>query len=269
MNRTAPREEHRALSLGLAVTMHGLIAGLLYFGVQWQTRPAAPMQVELWAGAMEASPAPEPEPKPVVKPTPPPEPEPAPEPTPVVKPDIQVEQPKPVKKIEVKKPEPKPEPKKPEPPKKVEPKKPEPTPAKQTKVEPGKNKTLSEIAGKLEKPPLDASVSLAALATRQQAAEAAGKASVMEAYYAKVRNMIRRNMNYPEDAAGNPQAEFSVTLLPDMSVLNVELKKSSGVAAFDDAAKRAIQKTQYPPLPPDVSLSAIRQHTLKYRLRDG
>ena len=152
------------------------------------------------AGCTEPQPETPPAPKP---PEPEVEPEPEPEPAPV-KPDIEIEKPKPDQEAgaqtEPKKPEPKPEPKKPEP--KPEPKKPEPKP----------NKVLAELASKFERPPVDASVSLAALAARQQAAEASARAGAMDAYYGKVRNLIRRNMSYPDDGRSNPEAEFEVTL---------------------------------------------------------
>ena len=285
MRRSSAREERRALSLFLAIGMHSLIAALLFFGLQWHTHSAAPMEVEMWVGAVEPSPAP----PTVVKPQPvtPPKPvvEEKPEPPPVAKPDIVEPKKQPQKKPPEKKPEPKkPEPVK-EPPKPVTPPKPVEPPKKQeppkkissladiakdvTKTEVGKGKHASDKQGKLDKPPIDATVSLNAIAARLQAADAAGKASAMDAYYGRVRNLIRHNMNYPDDAAGNPEAVFTVTLLPDMSVLDATLKKSSGVPAFDEAVKRAILKTrQYPTLPAGVDFGVIRQHTLKYRLRE-
>ncbi|QDQ26963.1 TonB C-terminal domain-containing protein [Chitinimonas arctica] len=134
----------------------------------------------------------------------------------------------------------------------------------------GKGKLLSELAGKLARPPLDPSVSLAAINARQQAAEAANRAGVADAYYARVRNLVRSKMNYPDDDPGNPVVEFRVTLLPDMAVLNVEMKKSSGNAAFDEAVKRALMRIeQYPPLPAGMEFSgSIRNHILKYRLHE-
>jgi colicin import membrane protein len=272
MNRTAPREEHRALSLMLAVLMHGLIAGLLYFGVQWHTEKAAPMEVELWAGALAPAPAPD------VKPAPAPTPkvDETPEPPPPVKPDIAEERPKakpPKAKAPEKKPEPvkKPEPKKPEPPKKVEPpkEKVKPQPA---KTESAFGKLVSEQKGKLDKPPLDPAVSLNAMAARAQAAEASANAKEFDAYLGQVRNQIRRNMTYPDDSAGNPEAVFEVTLLPDRTILEAGLRlvKSSGVPAFDEAVKRAILRTgQYPAPPASVDIRLLRKHTLKYRLHDG
>jgi colicin import membrane protein len=271
MSQAAP-EEHRTISLMLAVLMHGLIGVLLYFGVQWNTHKAAPMEVELWTGAAEPAPAPpHTEPK-QAKPAPPPK-EVAP-PEPPAKPDIAEERPKPAKaKPAPKKPAPpKVEPKKaPEPPKKAEPPKPQlklPLP----KAETGNGKLASDKAGKLEKPPLDPTVALNALAARAQAAEASANAKEFDAYLGQVRNQVRRHMSYPDDAAGNPEAAFEVILLPDRTILEagVKLTKSSGVPAFDEAVRRAILLTgQYPPPPAGVDIRLLRKHTLKYKLHDG
>lgn len=271
MRTAVRREEHRALSFLLAVLMHGLIAAMLYFGVQWQTKPAAPVEVELWAGELQASPRPAVIAKPVPQPPTPAKAVPPPERP--QRPDIAEEQPKPEKRPEKPKPVAKPEPVK-----KAEPlpslaKQPETKPqtAKPVvKSETGPGKLASDKAGKLTTPALDASVALNALEKRQQAAEASAAAEAFEAYLAIVRNKIRRNMTYPEDGPGNPEAEFDVRLLPDMSVLDVKLKRSSGNTAFDEAVHRAILRAgQYPPLPPGVDFGTLRKHTLKYRLNDA
>lgn len=272
MSHTAPREEHRALSFVMAVLMHGLIAALLYFGVQWHTQKAAPMEVELWTGALAPAPAPVHQAKPV-PPPPKPKVEEPPEPPPQTKPDIAEERPKPVPpkpKAPEKKPEPikKPEPKKPEPPKKAEPEKTKPQPP---KAEVGKGKLASDKLGKLEKPPLDATVSLAALAARAQAAEASANAKQFDAYLSLVRNQIRRNMTYPDDGNGNPEAVFEVTLLPDRTILEAGLKlvKSSGIPAYDEAARRAIIRTgQYPAPPAGVDIRSLRKHKLSFKLHE-
>ncbi|PHV10867.1 cell envelope integrity protein TolA [Chitinimonas sp. BJB300] len=262
-------EEHRALSFVLAVLMHGLIAAMLFFGMQWHTKPAAPTVVELWAGELEASPHPEP----VVKPTPPaPQRAVEPEPMSTKQPDIVEERPKPIKGPDKPKPEPKPEPeKKPELAKPQEQKKPEPKvqPNKTlAKIESGQGKLESGKAGRLTAPPADASVALNALEKRQQAAEAGAAAKAFEQYMELVRNKIRRNMSYPDDGTNNPEAEFEVRLLPDMSVLDAKLIRSSGNPSFDDAALRAILRSaQYPPLLPGVEFRTLRQHKLKYRLK--
>lgn len=288
MKPVSRRDEQRALSFALAVAMHGLIAAMLYFGMQWQTKPALPVEVELWAGELAAAQAPaQPEP---------PRPEAAasapavvaPEPVAPARPDIEEEAPKPLKQPKPeKRPEaPRPEPRKPQdkvekPERKpAEAAKPEAKPQKADKPKPeansqppkaavGEGKQANDKAGKLSSAPLDASVALDALEKRQRAAEANAAAKAFEAYLAAVRNKIRRNMTYPEDGSGNPEAEFSVRLLPDMSVLDVRLIRSSGNPAFDDAVQRAILRAgEYPPLPGGIDFSTLRQHKLKYRLND-
>lgn len=251
------RAEHKGLSLFLAIAMHSVIAAFLIVGVQWQTKIAPPEQVELWAGALEAAPVEPPPPKPVPKPVE----EPLPPPPKV--PDIELEKPKPAPKV-------KPAPEKPTPTPTPTPK-PQPKPVKQPETPPdaNKGKTPSEQAGKLTAPPIDATASLAALAARQQAAEAGAKAGLWEAYYAQVRNKVRRNMTYPDDS-GNPEVLLEVKLLPDMSILDASVVKSSGIPSFDDAVLRAVKRTeQYPPLTPGLDKSQIRSHKLKYKLRDG
>lgn len=262
MSMPSRREEHRALSFVLAVAMHGLIAAMLYIGMQWQTRPAAPVEVELWAGQLEASLPSEPSSKPIKPVVVPPkaEPEPEPMPTPPSKPDIVEEKSKTKPQAEKPKPAPKPEPAK----------KPEVAPGKLlAQIEAGQARQESKTAGKLNSKPLDASVALNALEKRQQAAEASAAAEEFKAYLALVRNKIRRNMTYPDDGASNPEAEFEVRLLPDMSVLEAKLLRSSGNAAFDEAARRAILRAgEYPPLPSGVEFRTLRQHKLKFRLNE-
>jgi len=68
-------------------------------------------------------------------------------------------------------------------------------------------------------------------------------------YVAKLSSAIRANTVYqmPADLQGNPKAIFQVTVLPDCTIASVKLKRSSGVAAWDQAAERGIQRTD--PLP--------------------
>ncbi|MFC4160801.1 energy transducer TonB [Chitinimonas lacunae] len=271
-------EERRGLSLVLTVLMHLAIGGLLYFGVQWQTKPPEPVEVELWSGA------PEPAPRPVKTP-PPPKPRPvepreepreAPEPPkPPRKADIEEAPPKKTPKPVEKKPEPKPPELKPPP--KPEPKKPEPKkeikPAPKPPLEEAEGETPRDKPGRLKAAPADASASLSALAARQEAAEAGERASAykkaLDSYLGQVRNKVRRNMTYPDDGPGNPEAEFEVVLLPDMTILEVTLRRSSGNSGFDEAVKRALLRTaEYPALPGGIDFRMLRRHTLKYRLHD-
>jgi colicin import membrane protein len=67
----------------------------------------------------------------------------------------------------------------------------------------------------------------------------------------RLQNMIRSNTVFqiPESMKGNPEAEFVVSLLPDCTVAGVKLKKSSGLATWDDAAERAISRIKQFPRP--------------------
>ena len=58
---------------------------------------------------------------------------------------------------------------------------------------------------------------------------------------------VRGNVIVPPDMAGNPEAIFEVVQLPTGEIIDVQLKKSSGVRAYDDAVQRAILKSS--PLP--------------------
>ncbi|SNS32256.1 Cell division and transport-associated protein TolA [Noviherbaspirillum humi] len=72
-------------------------------------------------------------------------------------------------------------------------------------------------------------------------------------YAARVGAKIRSNItfNVPDDLAGNPAAEFRVDLLPDGSIAGITQVKSSGVKGFDEAVRRAIERSA--PFPKDKS----------------
>ena len=54
-------------------------------------------------------------------------------------------------------------------------------------------------------------------------------------------------MVLPPDMQGNPEAIFDVVQLPTGEIIDVQLGKSSGVRAYDEAVQRAILKSS--PLP--------------------
>lgn len=66
----------------------------------------------------------------------------------------------------------------------------------------------------------------------------------------KVAAAIRPNVRFPEvsKVAGNPGAEFDITLLADGSIRSLVLSKSSGMPEWDAAAQEAIRKTGRLPL---------------------
>ena len=75
---------------------------------------------------------------------------------------------------------------------------------------------------------------------------------------------VRGNVIVPPDIAGNPEAIFEVVQLPTGEIIDVQLRKSSGVRAYDDAVSRAILKSSPLPRPerPDIF-----QRSLTFRFR--
>jgi colicin import membrane protein len=72
-------------------------------------------------------------------------------------------------------------------------------------------------------------------------------------YGGKVAAAVRPNVVFPEAelVSGNPGAEFDVRLAPDGTIVGTpQLVKTSGLPNWDDAALRALQKTEK--LPRDV-----------------
>jgi colicin import membrane protein len=72
-------------------------------------------------------------------------------------------------------------------------------------------------------------------------------------YSQRVGAKIKSNTvyNVPDDLPGNPPVEYAVELLPDGSVRGLRKIRPSGVPGFDEAVRRAIEKSA--PYPPDSS----------------
>ncbi|MDO4683930.1 MAG: cell envelope integrity protein TolA, partial [Lautropia sp.] len=68
-------------------------------------------------------------------------------------------------------------------------------------------------------------------------------------YAARVSSAIRANTTFTQTIRGNPQAVFQVRLDRQGKVLDVRLLRSSGNAAWDNAAERAIERTNPFPCP--------------------
>ena len=286
-----PEEKPNVAALVLSATVHLLLIGALFFGVQWRSQAPSGVAVEVWRSAPgpvavakpEPAPTPPPPPKPEPQPQPKPEPKPEPkvEPTPPVKPDITVKEEK--KKKEPKKPEPKPEPKKEEPkkpePKKEEPKKPEPKKEESKKPEPkpeprdfskdidqelkaAQQKKAAAQAAQSRNDALEAEFSQ--IGQMKGAQAAAGRKAGEDKYIAALRLKIRGHIVLPPSINGNPEAEFKITQLPSGEVIGVRVSKSSGNRALDEAIERAIKKSDPLPLPDDPKLFQ-RELNLKYR----
>ena len=237
----------RKWAIALAVLVHLIFAGVLVFGVNWQTKEASPVMAELW-DSLPAS-APKPVPKP--EPEPAPQPEPKPQPKPIPKPEPKLEQPKPVKAdIELKDKEKEKEKKRKE----------------EDKKKAEAQKKLKELALKEQHAMLEAEQ--VALSKQREAAETArqqkevastlarqqssARQREMDGYKSKIRDKIKRHIiNQACQGLNNPEAEFVATLLPTGQLLmEPRLKRSSGNAACDQAIERGILRAQPLPLPP-------------------
>jgi colicin import membrane protein len=102
-------------------------------------------------------------------------------------------------------------------------------------------------------------------ARKRAAAEAAAAQSrALEAWKRKISQKIRGYM--PTGISGNPEAVYSVTVVPGGEVLEIKLVKSSGVAAYDAAVERAIQAASPLPVPTDPDMfQQLRQANYKFR----
>ena len=256
------REPALGRAFVLAFAVHAILVGVMFFGVRWQSHPPDSVTVELWETPAAPPPppvveAPKPEPKPEPpKPEPkpePPKPEPKPEPT---KPEPKIEKPQIVEKAPPPKPKPKP---KPEP--KVE--KPKPKP----KADPEFEKRLRAEAAAEQKTLSEQTRLREERALAERLAAAANK-KALDDWVTKIRVRVKSKMGLlPPGLTGNPEAIFSVKLLPSGDVLDVQKRKSSGHAGYDDMVERAIRNATPLPLPTDPKVFQ-RELELKFRPQD-
>jgi colicin import membrane protein len=240
-------------SVALAVAVHLLLAGFLFYGVRWQTKATDVIEVELVRAVAEPAPA-------VATPAPPVTVPPAPtsEPPPVPKPEPAPPPPKPVIAIKDKektRPPPKAEPK-PLPPPKVEPK---------SRVDPFQEQLRRETEQLTQRKQADSAAQELTQIKAAQAATARSKA--VADYLGRIRGKIRGNIVVPPEIKGNPEAVFDVTQLPSGEIVTVRLKRSSGHAALDAAIERAILKSNPLPKPEPADLFS-RSLELRFRPLD-
>lgn len=258
------KEPGRTWAVVLAILVHLIFAAVLVFGVNWQTKEAAPVTAELWTSLPAPTPSPKPEaepvPEPEPEPAPAPQPEPQPQPEPVQQPEPQPES-KPVKAdIELRDKEKEKEKKR-----KEEERKKAETEKKQKEL------ALKEMRAQLEadQAALSKQREAAEAARQQKAAQAAAQDRLMNEATSRISRHIRRYIIMPPDVVGNPQAEFDVSLIPSGEVLNVKLSRSSGNPPYDNAVERAIYKASPLPLPTDASLAGrFRELKLKFRPKE-
>lgn len=258
----------------LALAMHLLFFALLFVSVNWQqTKPDTAAVVDLW-GSLPPLPQPKaeppPPPPPEVKPEPPkpvPRVEPKPEPKPVPKPDIALKE-KQEKERKLKEQQEK-EKKLAEQKKREEEKK----LAEQKKRE-EEQKKLAALKAQKEREAAEAKLraeqdaALRAIQERESARATAQTRATAE-YVRLVSERIKRFVVLPPNLPGNPQAEFEVVQIPGGEVLNVRLKRSSGVPAYDAAVERAIRQAQPLPSPPaPLQFGDVRELNLKFRPKE-
>jgi colicin import membrane protein len=276
---TVPKEPGRGRAIVLAVLVHAALFAFLWIGVRWQSETPATIEAEVWSpDTREAAPAPvpvkqpepvkEPEPKPVIKEIPKPvtvEP-------PVKRPDIALEQEK-KRKAELEK-------------KRLE----QERQLKQ-KAEAEREAKLKQEQERLAKQKAEEQRIAKEKAEKKKTDEAKRKQQEVEdqklakirdeemqritggvtgtggtgtapksqggqadsGYAARVAAKIKSNItfNVPESLATNSPVQYQVDLLPDGSVSGIRQLKSSGVPGFDEAVRRAIEKSQ--PYPKDKS----------------
>lgn len=97
-----------------------------------------------------------------------------------------------------------------------------------------------------------------------QAAAGAARSKAQLDWIDRIRGRIRGYIILPPDIPGNPEAIYDIVQLPTGEIIDVKLRKSSGVRAYDDAVQRAILKAS--PLPRPVPADLF-QRNLELRFR--
>lgn len=264
----------KTISGALALVMHLMFFALLVFGVSWQTRETPPLVAELWSNLpapKAAPPLPTVEPKPVPKaepkpppPPPPPKAEPKPEPKPVPKADIAAQE----KKEKERKAKELAEKKKREEQALAEKKRKE----EQALAEKKKKEEQARLAALKQQQAKEAAEQLAREQDEalKRIAQAEAQARLVDEYKRRIADRIRQKIIEPLGLKGNPEVEFNVVVIPGGDVLEVNIRKSSGQAAWDSAVERAIRLAPPLPLPPAESglMREFRELKLKFRPKE-
>ncbi len=267
-----PKEPGRWRAILLAALVHVALFALLWFGVRWQNKTPTAEEAEIWSPQVREAaprPQPEPEPEPVKQPEPQPVIKPIPkpvevEPPPDPKPDIALEQEK--KRLAKAQ-------KAHEEEMRLEKKRAEEKRIEREKIDAAAKKKLAaedarkEAAEKKRKQDAEEEQRLAKARDEEMRRITGGvtgtggsgdapksQGSRADASYAqKLMARIKSNtvFNVPDNVPGESAVEYVVELLPDGSLRGLRKLKSSGIAGFDEAVKRAIEKSA--PYPPDKS----------------
>lgn len=111
---------------------------------------------------------------------------------------------------------------------------------------------------------------MAGLAGATGAATATGAAQQSSGpspgYAGRIRARIKPNIVFTADIAGNPTATVEVRVSPDGTIISRTLLKSSGIAAWDEAVLKAVDKTEV--LPRDVDGQVPSSMEISFRPKD-
>jgi colicin import membrane protein len=245
-------------ALVLAVVVHLLLVVALNWGTLWTQQPQdVGVEAELWSAVpqtaapkLEAPPQPEPEPTP----EPEPEPKPEPKPEPVVVPPT----PKPAAK-----PTPKP----------VQEVKPVVDP--QIAIDKLKKKQAEEKQIKEAQARHEAAVKrlqnmAGSVGTPVDTGVAPKPSGPSASYIGRLRAKVKPNITFPDNllqaVVGNPTADVEVTCSPTGRIESVDLVKSSGNSAWDQAVINGLRKTEI--LPRDIDGSVPTRLVFSFRPRD-
>ena len=90
-----------------------------------------------------------------------------------------------------------------------------------------------------------------------------------DGYGRRVAALIKSNTVLPPlyDISNNPPVIFDFQLLPDGSPREITMVKSSGIGAFDEAVRSAIEKTLFPPDPTSGKVPSDRV-VIRHRPKD-
>ncbi len=267
MNEFVYEERYRLPAGILAVLVNGLFFAFIIFGVSWRVVPQPPMVVDIWESLPEMDTPLPAEPPLAIPPQEPPEP--VKVPTQTLPVPVKTVEPTLPSKAEIELAEKK---KKKE--KEVEEEK-EAQRKNKAELEAMKALKLQEAAQEAAKVlKLQEAAQEAAKARKLQEAEQAERErvqseklaasnSIVNDYKARILAKIKSRIKWPEE--GHITAVYEVTLLPDGSVLEIKLVKSSGNPVYDRQTEAAIESAQRLPLPPDQALfSQFRKIQLKF-----
>jgi colicin import membrane protein len=253
-------------ALVLAVVVHLMLVVALNWGTLWSQQPQdMSVEAELWSAVpqaaapkLEAPPQPEPtpvaepepEPEPVVTPPPPkPVSKPAPEVKPLIDPQIAIDK---LKKKQVEDKRRAEEESKRKAQDKQEAKEAEEAKARHAQAV----RRLQNLAGSVGTP-VDTGV----------APKPSGPSA---SYIGRLRAKVKPNITFPDNllqaVVGNPTADVEVTCSPTGKIESVDLLKSSGNTAWDQAVINGLRKTEI--LPRDIDGSVPTRLVFSFRPRD-